>query len=229
MSVQTAILIFAHTAAEEVLHKPIDGGYQLFSALNSTIEKVVQSTKIPYFFFTEAQQEGNNFGERFTHAIQAIYQQGYDNVIAIGNDTPFITKEHLLQSVDALEQNKQLVIGPSVDGGFYLIGIHKTLFQSIDFLALPWQSRKLTKHIIHLLAHQTESTVFKLPMLYDIDSIEDLKKIHSYTKKLSRILLQIIRNILAVVSHQQFSLPKRYQADHLFISYNKGSPYSTAR
>ncbi|WP_109302476.1 DUF2064 domain-containing protein [Aquimarina sp. AU474] len=222
MNSKTAILVFANSAQEEALRKPISGGQQLFTELNSTIESVVVSTKLPYYIVTEVQQQGRDFGERFVNAVQGIYEKGFENVITIGNDTPFLTKKHLLDSAKLLEKNK-FVIGPSVDGGFYLMGLHKSQFDPLAFLKLPWRSKKLAKSITALLKNNAIE-VAKLQVLYDIDSIEDLKIIKTFGKVLSKSLLKIIQLIFQYSNTINTSNTLESYTTYTFISYNKGSP-----
>ncbi len=224
MSSKTAILVFANSAQEEALHKPISGGYLLFDELNKTIESVVKSTNLPYYIFSEKHQYGANFGERFTNALQDIFAKGFENIIAVGNDTPFLTKEHLLKSEQLLKENK-FVIGPSVDGGFYLVGLHKSQFSVANFLNLPWQSNQLTNYITSLLK-SADIAIEKLQVLRDIDTLQDLKFIHVFHKRISKSLLKIIQTLLQFSNKNSAAKSTHYSSIYTSFSYNKGSPVS---
>jgi len=222
MRSKTAILIFANSAKEEMLNKPFQGGGELFNELNQKTISIVESTNLPYYISTEKEQLGNSFGERFVHAIQEIYEKGYDSVITIGNDTPFLSKKHLLDTAEQLQKNKP-VIGPSADGGFYLIGLHKSQFDITHFLKLPWQSNQLTKNIVKLLDTDSIETIL-LEVLYDIDSLNDLKFITTIKRKLSISLVKIINFILDISNKVQRSVFKSNYCLYTSTSYNKGSP-----
>ncbi len=224
MNLKTAILVFANSAQEEALRKPISGGQQLFTELNSTIESVVISTKLPYYIINEEHQQGGDFGERFVNAVQEIYKKGFENVITIGNDTPFLTKKHLLESARLLEKNK-IVIGPSADGGFYLMGLHKSQFDYLAFLKLPWRSKQLAQSITALFQNKAIETV-KLQVLYDIDSVEDLKVIQKFSKTISKSLLKIIQFIFQYSNTTLTFIKLENYTNYSFVSYNKGSPIS---
>ena len=102
---QTAILIFANSAEFEAIQKPFQSSQLLFDALNLQTLKVVKKTGIPYFLSSEKNQTGNSFGERFTNAIQSVYDKGFENVITIGNDTPHLQSQHILKAVENTQTN----------------------------------------------------------------------------------------------------------------------------
>ncbi|WP_299312566.1 DUF2064 domain-containing protein [uncultured Aquimarina sp.] len=222
MNIKTAILVFANSSKEELLLKPIIGGEKLFTELTKKTLSVVESSGLPFFVFTERKQSGKTFGERFVNAIQSIYDLGYENVITIGNDTPHLKKHHLLKSAVQLEKNK-FVLGPSADGGFYLMGLHKSQFNFNTFLQLPWQSKHLTKSI-SLLVTTARIEVAQLEVLYDIDTINDLKII----SKLSFTFSGTLRSTIFRLTHSPIeisiytdSIKDTYRLQSF---YNKGSP-----
>ncbi|MDH7447943.1 TIGR04282 family arsenosugar biosynthesis glycosyltransferase [Aquimarina sp. 2201CG14-23] len=224
MNLKTAILVFANSAQEELQHKPILGGEKLFDELNKRTLAIVESSKLPFYIFTEKNQFGTTFGERFVNAIQTIYDLGFDNVITIGNDTPHLKKHHLLESARQL-QNKKFVLGPSTDGGFYLMGLHKSQFNPSIFLKLPWQSGHIAKRI-SLLIKTAKIEVTKLQVLFDIDTFEDLKTVSRFGFNLSGVLQKIIYKIIQypVTIWQHIVIIKNNTL--LRSLYNKGSPVS---
>lgn len=222
MHTKTAILIFARSAQADAAHKRLRNGVSVFKELNARIENSVIQTGLPYFVYTEEQQRGTDFATRFTNALQDIYNLGFEKVISVGNDTPQLTKKHLLAAVNKLE-TCPLVLGPSQDGGFYLMGLSKEHFDRDAFLNLPWQTASLTRSIIRLVqARKIHAEL--LPALYDIDSSADIGFILSHAKELSETL----RNLLIKAFRQKASgtcleipaLESAYQS----IYYNKGSP-----
>ncbi|SEL63022.1 hypothetical protein SAMN04487910_2851 [Aquimarina amphilecti] len=226
MNKRTAILVFANSSKEELLNKPIIGGEKLFTELTKKTIKVVKSSGLPFFVFTEKNQNGKNFGERFVNAIQDTYDLGYENVITIGNDTPHLNKNHLLDSAIQLE-NEKFVIGPSSDGGFYLMGLHKSQFNLNTFLELPWQSKKLAKSI-SVMINTSKIEVARLEVLHDIDSLEDLKIVSRLSSKFSTTLKTIIYQIINT-EKEIFNLNKLLKDTYLLSSfYNKGSPFYMA-
>ena len=218
----TAVLIFANSVSTDLEHKSFAKGDALFEALNKETLAKVKKTKLPYFHFTEKEQLGNSFGERFVNAIQEVYEKGYENVITIGNDSPQLKTAHLLEASEQLQLGKT-VLGPTFDGGFYLMGLHKSNFDASLFQRLPWQRFGLFNRISQLLEN-SDSHVFSLPVFEDIDTEKDALTLLNFSKSVSTTILRIIRTIEEKVLHL-FKVQFSVYFD-LFSSplCNKGSP-----
>lgn len=219
---KTAILVFALSSKEELKCKKINKAKVLFQALSDHALKTVQKTGMPYFHITEKEQRGNCFGERFANAIQFVYDRGFDQVITIGNDSPQLKAAQILKSAAELSPGKA-VLGPSNDGGFYLMGLHKTDFNSASFRNLPWQSSQLWNQFNADLESCNVELV-ELRKFLDIDSENDLKIILKFTKGLTNHIFKVIISILLPKS-----IPIRIVASimglfQLYIHQNRGSP-----
>lgn len=226
---KTAILIFANSAETESARKVLGSGCKkdlqqsLFKKLNERTVRMVEKTELSYLIYTEKEQVGTNFGERFNHAVQDVFSKGYERVIAIGNDSPELTASQLLKANKALEDDK-FVLGPSCDGGFYLMGIDKESFQKTDFLKFSWQQKTLLAELM-VFANDVNLSVEKLCPLADLDCVEDLKahgaRWIQKLKSLREILLSVdfqdcVQNIFPFL---------RFPTSHyLQTSFNKGSP-----
>lgn len=222
MNQKTAILIFANSAQQEGVSKSFYKSTELFNELNIQAVETVKKTKLPFFIVDENQQIGNTFAERFKNALQNTFDKGYENIIAIGNDTPELNTKHLLEASQSLQENKT-VIGPSTDGGFYLLGIQKSAFEKISFLELPWKTSKLYKSITELFSNLTIET-HVLNVLRDIDSIADAKTIYNQFKKV-KSSIQIILKKYFEYSRKILKTPLVLQKSTILQNYfNKGSP-----
>jgi len=217
----TAILVFANSSFEEMRRKKIDCGNQLFDALTRHTLKTVENTGLPFFHFTEDEQKGNSFGERFTNAIQYVFGKGYEKIITVGNDSPHLTKKHILSAVSQLEDGKS-VLGPSADGGFYLMGLHRSDFEKSDFEKLSWQTSKIRTEVADLLSIRPQERHL-LPTLFDIDSVWDIKIIRN-TSGLGKNITEAILSILS--SNKKIEIPSFFLYDgfHSRTLFNKGSP-----
>ena len=67
-------------------------------------------------------QEGEGLGEKMNHALNLALSMGYGKCILTGSDLPLMTKDHLQSGFDALEQ-ADVTLGPTSDGGYYLVGV----------------------------------------------------------------------------------------------------------
>ncbi|HEX6983348.1 MAG TPA: TIGR04282 family arsenosugar biosynthesis glycosyltransferase [Balneolaceae bacterium] len=117
-------------------------------------------------------QEGGDLGERMKNSFRKAFDEGASKVVIIGSDCPGLTSEVIKQAYDALD-NDDLVIGPSKDGGYYLLGMntfHPELFDD-----KPWSSSQVLNQTIKQ-AKKQELSFKLLTELNDIDTKEDLDK-----------------------------------------------------
>lgn len=156
---------------------------------------VGKKSKLPFFHFHEGKQVGNTFGERIANAYQELFNQGFDAVIAIGNDTPgqeCIDWDHAVSQLNA----GNCVLGPSQRGGAYLIGVTKEVFQQGSFAQLSWQTNQLFATLeVYCRKSSSEPTI--LPCLLDANSAADLDTIIS-DQKLDATFRKWIASLLAV-------------------------------
>ncbi len=116
-------------------------------------------------------QAAGDLGARLWMAFATHFERGDRPVIAIGADAPDVTAATIAAAEDAL-QGHDVVVGPALDGGYYLIGLndrHPSLFDGI-----PWGSSSVTEVTLErCLAARLE--VAKLSCLRDLDSVADLE------------------------------------------------------
>lgn len=219
---KTAILIFAQSAQCEGALKPFKQSVLLFDELNKQTLRKVERSGLPYFLFSEKEQVGSTFGERYTNAIEAVYKKGFENVITIGNDTPHLQTKQLTETATILEK-KPIVLGPSTDGGYYLMGLKKSHFNPSDFLKLPWRTSKLTQAISILFSAKKCSVIF-LKVLQDIDALSDIKAILNSFKFIPVSFIKLLHSILS--SEKTVRTKNRLLLDDFLQQsyFNKGSP-----
>ncbi len=219
---ETAVLIFANSAEVDVRNKMSIAKPKLFQELTEHTLQVVRQSGLPFFHISEKEQHGNTFGERFSNAIQSIYDRGYENVITVGNDSPELRAHHLIEAERQLELGNT-VLGPTLDGGFYLMGLHRSNFDAQLFQKLPWQQIGLFRRISQLF-RTNNSTLFTLPILQDIDIIEDVSALLNFVRRIPKAIFKILadlakRNIQFFETH----IPKP-EIRFITFSFNKGSP-----
>lgn len=222
MKNKIAILIFAHSADFEAVQKPFKSSAVLFDALNTKTLRVVEKSGLPYFHSSEKNQIGSTFGERFTNAIQSVYNKGFDTVITIGNDTPHLQTKHLLKAKSQLQQNN-IVLGPAKDGGFYLMGLKKSFFNIETFLNLPWQTSQL-RYCISKLIQLKGIGVSYLETLSDIDTISDVTNITNSFRNISKYLKQLLQAIISIEKKTNYTLFNLTSIYNQNTHFNKGSP-----
>ncbi|QXP66483.1 DUF2064 domain-containing protein [Polaribacter sp. AHE13PA] len=219
---KTAILIFSLSQEAENLRKPFLQKKDTVSKLNALIKEKVSSLGVDYFHYTEKDQKGNNFGERYVNTVSEIFKKGYDNVITVGNDTLGLEKKHLLAAIESVENN-QIPVGPSYDGGFYLLGLRKDQFNAADFLSLSWESSTLYKELKTLLSEKEIATV-TLPCLYDLDEELDISKNIASLSFLKIEALKLLQNLQVVILKVSKFILQKFKEASLNHLYNKGPP-----
>ncbi|MEB3359157.1 MAG: TIGR04283 family arsenosugar biosynthesis glycosyltransferase [Synechococcales bacterium] len=115
------------------------------------------------------QGEGD-LGDRLIRAFTSAAQEGKQRILAIGIDCPELDTARLALALDTLEHH-DLVLGPALDGGYYLIGLQRPipdLFQGID-----WGTDRVLAQTL-AIAHRLGLTVAQLPPLADVDYPDDL-------------------------------------------------------
>jgi len=222
---ETAILIFANSAEKEAVSKPFQYSKDVFNLLNKQTLNIAKKSGLDYFIFSEKQQIGNSFNERFINAIQNVYNKGFKSVITIGNDTPHLTVKHILKTEKQL-QNNNIVIGPSTDGGFYLMGLKKVVFNTNTFLRLPWQTSRLNQSISKLAASK-EICISYLETLSDIDSVTDIKSIINSFRHIPKSIKKICLRYILIEKEIITYLYSFFRIVTLNQQFNKGSPYTS--
>ena len=116
-------------------------------------------------------QRGEDLGERMANAFQDVFAIGCKKAVIIGCDVPGISLELIIKAFDILE-GTGAVIGPSMDGGYYLIGFQRVKFAPQIFHGIPWGDKEVFKKTIDKLP--PDCNVYILPQLRDLDTFEDL-------------------------------------------------------
>ena len=118
-------------------------------------------------------QEGATLGERMKNTFQKLFALGYQDVVLAGSDIPELKSGHLAKAFAVLK-SEQAVLGPCLDGGYYLIGFSAGAFDSRVFDHVPWSSPSVLK-ITRQNLSRLKISFQELPVLRDIDLVADLK------------------------------------------------------
>jgi rSAM/selenodomain-associated transferase 1 len=122
-------------------------------------------------------QQGADLGARLANTFAHLFTTGYTGVLAIDSDTPTLPTHFLQQAVECLAlPHNDVVIGPSEDGGYYLIGLrtlHRELFED-----MPWSTAAVMAETKRRAAAKG-LTVTDLPAWFDIDTPEELERLRT--------------------------------------------------
>jgi rSAM/selenodomain-associated transferase 1 len=126
--------------------------------------------------FSLLPQRGDGFGERLFFAVEDLFECGFEGVCLIDSDSPTVPAESFAKAVELLStQEDRVVLGPSDDGGYYLIGAkkpHRFLFEEID-----WSTERVLNQTMRR-AEETGLEVQLLPPGYDVDDGTSLHRLY---------------------------------------------------
>ena len=142
-----------------VLYTPADAGMLLRDLLPECFKLVAQ--------------RGETLGERLINAADELLNNGFESVCLINSDSPTLSGEILNTAASVLARDgDRVVLGPSQDGGYYLIGLkrpHRNLFERI-----AWSTADVLAHTIERAA-EINLTIEFLPTWYDVDDAATLQ------------------------------------------------------
>jgi rSAM/selenodomain-associated transferase 1 len=118
-------------------------------------------------------QEGASIGDKMANGFRRAFREGFDRVVILGTNLPDLPHHIVNTAFDALETH-QAVIGPSKDGGYYLIGFRAHGFLPAIFKNIPWGTDRVFTDTLAVFGSKIAS-VFLLPKWQDIDEKEDLE------------------------------------------------------
>ena len=115
-------------------------------------------------------QTKGDLGQKMFAAFQYGFSLGYQKILIIGSDLYSLRPKHIESAFEQLE-NYDVVIGPALDGGYYLLGLNFMIPKI--FKQKQWSTTSVLKET---LSDLKEFNVNLLEPLNDIDTYEDLKK-----------------------------------------------------
>ena len=125
--------------------------------------------------FALVPQRGPDLGARLANGFADFLGNGYDAALAIDSDTPTLPLAFLEQALALMRTpSVDVVLGPSEDGGYYLIGLralHPELFEGI-----PWSTSEVLAETVRR-AEGKGLRVARLPEWYDVDTPGDLERL----------------------------------------------------
>ena len=117
-----------------------------------------------------------DFGACLLHAMSSILHEGYASGIVLNADSPTLPAAYLAEAAQLLARpGDRAVLGPSSDGGYYLLGLkepHRHLFEDI-----AWSTERVAEQTIER-AHEIGLPIHALPTWYDIDDRESLRTLY---------------------------------------------------
>lgn len=182
------LIIFARTPIKGRVKKRLaahvgdEAALQIyFELLEHVIEAARETEAVKEIHFSEAipiedlgegyirkLQKGKDLGERMENAFKNGFQEGYQQIVLAGSDLPELRPEDIQNAFSALD-TEDYVLGPAMDGGYYLIGM-KSLNSEL-FRDISWGSSSVLRESLENL---NTDNVNLLEEQRDLDTYEDL-------------------------------------------------------
>ena len=141
-------------------------------------------------------QSNGNLGDRMLAALQHVQEQGHAPLLLIGTDIPRLRPRHLWDALKALTRT-DLCLGPTEDGGYYLLGCHDPVSSLFDHIA--WGTDAVLETTLGR-AKEAEISTELMDELYDVDTPEDLVRFRQEVDQPSDDAHQRTREALGTLS-----------------------------
>ncbi|MEG0108841.1 MAG: TIGR04282 family arsenosugar biosynthesis glycosyltransferase [Lachnospiraceae bacterium] len=119
-------------------------------------------------------QKGNSLGDKMTNAIEQILNRGYSSCVLIGSDIPDIKTKDLEEAFQTLE-TKDVVFGPTIDKGYYLVGMNQ--LRKEVFQKQTYGTGNVLEQTMNRI-HAAGITTGLLTSYHDMDVPDDLYRFH---------------------------------------------------
>jgi hypothetical protein len=141
-----------------------------------------------------------DIGSCLSQVLEKLIYKGYKKAFAINSDGPSLPPDYLHQAIRFLDDS-DLVLGPSEDGGYYLVGIKQ--HQPDLFIGITWSTSRVLSQTISK-ASNLGLQVALLPKWFDIDTWEDFVRLEAELEHLPPDRLKHTRRFV-----ERFSLKSR--------------------
>lgn len=125
-------------------------------------------------------QVGKTLGDRMRNAFSNVFARGVEQAVLLGSDVPDIDMRIIDMSFEFLRKTDG-VVGPARDGGYYLIGLRKDMFNGNLFSGIDWGTASVFRQTMDQF-HAAGLRAHILPTRQDIDTHDDLVAFYRRSK-----------------------------------------------
>ena len=129
------------------------------------------------------EQKGEDLGNRMENTFNDLAKSGIKKRVIIGADSPTLSHFLIQEAFEKLNVHP-LTLGPSQDGGYYLIGVSGET--PPIFSEISWGTRQVMTQTLKKLSH-TPFKLHLLPFWYDVDTPEDVSFLKEHLNHLSQM------------------------------------------
>ena len=126
-------------------------------------------------------QEGESLGDRLFNGLRRLTDR-FELVAAVGSDSPELQPETIEDAFGRLAAGAEVVLGPTRDGGYYLIALRRSALRRELFDGVAWSTESVLDDTLQR-CRDLGLEVEMLPVVDDIDIADDLRQL---ARRLSR-------------------------------------------
>jgi rSAM/selenodomain-associated transferase 1 len=120
-----------------------------------------------------AAQADGSLGKRIHCYFRSALDAGAHRVVLLGSDSPTVPADYVGHALETLRDHP-VVLGPTPDGGYYLIGLRDGIPPIFD--RIRWSSHEVWRQTVQRL-NAAQIPFATLPEWYDVDDLEDLERL----------------------------------------------------
>lgn len=174
LGAEQAAVMYHHMLLDtiELVTKALDGMGAISLMCPTSADQVALQALVPPTVTVVADEQGSLMGG-LNYGLRHHLDSGYEHVVLLNGDGPTLPMEYLRSAFEALGSS-DIVLGPTRDGGYYLIGAKQP--QPALFIWEQFDSATICKQT-QLRAEELGQRVALLPPWYDIDTAEDVQQL----------------------------------------------------
>jgi len=151
--------------------------------------------------FEYVAQPAGDLGGRLRETVEWTFAKGASRTVVLGSDSPSMPVEYIDRALNLLEE-REVVLGPSTDGGYYLIG--QQTGGPCLYSDIPWSTGMVLEET---LARLGEQSLGLLPPWYDVDTPPEAAFLRTHLWALRRAGLMVGRHSLPVLETMELPPP----------------------
>ncbi len=121
------------------------------------------------------QEEGLDWTERQSALFSGARDRGEEKIVLLASDSPHLSEETVQSAFDELDRH-DLVLGPTFDGGYYLIGTRACDWREEVLDGIRMSGSSVLEEIVDR-AHRLQLSVRTLAATFDVDELEDVQRL----------------------------------------------------
>ena len=171
-----------HSQAAELYECFLRDTIAIMQRVPGVVSKIVYLPKDAQSYFRDLapdmeliQQRGDSLGERLDNLLADELQNGAEKAVVINSDSPTLPAAFLVQAFEQLS-TADVVLGPTFDGGYYLIGMKEP--QSHLLREVKMSTPSVLQDTLDL-ASRSRVMISLLPEWYDVDTGDDLLRLQN--------------------------------------------------